>query len=96
VVVVTGEADAQAESELRRAISEVSADGRPSVVIDLLGATLIDSRAIGVLAEWAQRLTGSGRTLALVCTDPNILRVLRITGLEHLFQLAESRSDVQV
>ena len=93
VVAVTGDADVGAAAALEAALQAASDAGHVRIMVDLTGATLLDSRTIGVLAGWTARLTGRGGGLPIVCPDPNILGLLRRIGLERSFELFGSREE---
>lgn len=62
--------------ELERALAGADLAGR--VVVDLSGCTFLDSSALRVLVQRARAAEAAGGTIALVTTDPGILRVLEI------------------
>lgn len=50
----------------------------------------IDSKGLGTFLEMRQRLRGKGGTVSMVCTQPNLRRLFRITNLERLFAFHDS------
>jgi anti-sigma B factor antagonist len=85
LVVVGGELDMSAAPDLKAAVGTAIDAGVTTLVVDLGEVTFIDSTAIGVLLAARQRLRELGGTLELVCTEPNVLRVLEIVGIrDHL------------
>ena len=82
VLAFGGEIDLAVAPELRRQLEARLDAGSPSVVLDLRQATFLDSVTLGVLIGVHQRCTQLGGHLTLVVTDPRILRVLEITGLD--------------
>jgi anti-anti-sigma factor len=59
-------------------------DDRPSgLVVDLLGATFVDSSAARALLHAAQRLSDHGARLAVVNQDPEVGRILSVMGLDE-------------
>lgn len=98
VVVVAGEADTGAsnalDDSLRSAmLSAVGGGANRAIVIDLSATTLLDSRTIGVLASWVEQLGGKGWHVPIVCSDPNLLRLFRLIGLEQTFDFAATRDE---
>lgn len=60
-----------------------------SLVIDLRETTLIDSTGLGVLAKISLAFEKEVHRLpTLVCTNPDITRILLAMGFEHIFVLA--------
>jgi anti-sigma B factor antagonist len=85
-----GELDLYVAADLRQQISSALADGVQRLVVDLLDVTFIDSTALGVLADAAKRVRANAGSLAVVCRDRNILKVLEITGLSRLFRIYDT------
>jgi len=54
----------------------------------------LDSTALGVLVSAMNRCQEMGGQLHLIVTEPQILRVLTITGLDDVFSLHQSRDEV--
>ena len=90
-----GELDLAVAPQLHEKLDGVFADGATSVVVDLLNATFLDSTALGVLVSALNRCHELGGQLHLVVTEPQILRVLTITGLTDAFTLHTSRPELQ-
>jgi anti-sigma B factor antagonist len=92
VVVAAGEADLHAAPELDASIRKCEEREPSLVVVDLTGATLLDSIALGVLVDAHGRLAERGVPLKLVSTNRLVRRVLTITGLERVFDIYSSSS----
>lgn len=82
VVQASGELDLASVPKLREAISEHIVEGRRHLVVDLQAVTYMDSTALGVLVGAAKAVRAAGGALRLVCDNPRVLRLLRITGLD--------------
>ena len=96
VVAVSGEADATAapalEDALRAAfVDALARDTKRTIIVDLAEASFIDSRMIGVLVDWVEQLEARGWRMPMVCTDPNMLRVFDMIGLQATFTFFDSR-----
>ena len=92
-IVVSGDADLMFAPELDRCLGVVAED-HDVAIVDLDGATLVDSRTIGVLADWAHTLRARGGDLAIVCNAPDVLRLFRTIGLEGSFTFYSTRDAV--
>jgi anti-anti-sigma factor len=94
VVTASGELDvwsaAMLDEELERARERA---GSGSLIVDLTSVPLIDSVVLGVLIRHAKQLRAAGRDLVLVTDDPRTVRVIEITGLGYLFEMARSLAD---
>jgi anti-sigma B factor antagonist len=94
VLSVGGEVDYEASPRLRAGIDEHIKAGRRRIVLDLSGATFIDSTAIGVLVTAVVRLRESGGgSLGVVCRHENVLQIFRITSLDLMVTLYGSRDE---
>jgi anti-sigma B factor antagonist len=69
------------------------AAGSPTVVVDLLGVTFLDSTALGVLVGALKRCREAGGELPLVITEPRLLKVFEITGLTGVFPIYSTVED---
>ena len=90
VVSASGEIDVATAPPLRDRLQALGASGRPTIVVDLLGVTFLDSTALGVLVGALKRCRDVGGDLPLVIDEPRILRVFDITGLTGVFSIFES------
>ncbi len=84
VVAVQGELDLHAADELRGALD---ADGR-RLVVDLVGTTFIDSTALGIIGAAAR-----SADVTVVATDPRIVRIFELTGLDRSVTVQRSLAD---
>jgi anti-anti-sigma factor len=80
VVRVEGELDMASVPELEEAVA--ASASAPQLVIDLTRCTFVDSAGVRALVGAAGEASES--RLALVVTDPGILRVLQITGVDAM------------
>jgi anti-sigma B factor antagonist len=83
----------RAAPDLRKTIDDVLERGASLLVVDLTAATFIDSTGIGTLVTALKRLTKSGGSLELVCTEQNLLRIFELTGLDRLLSIHPSRDE---
>jgi anti-sigma B factor antagonist len=94
VVRVDGEIDVATAPQLRECLHGVIARGPSEVVIDLLGVTFLDSTALGVLVGALKRCREVGGELHLVVSDPRIMKIFEITGLDKVFPLSDSLASL--
>lgn len=90
VVDVAGDLDLISAPALRKKLTSLFAEGHRLIVIDLSQVPFLDSTGIGVLvgAQWnVRRNDGNVR---IVCSDPRVLRVFTITGLEQVFSIHDT------
>jgi anti-sigma B factor antagonist len=93
VVAVGGEIDVYTSPSLQERLVDVLKDGSSSIVLDLSDVTFLDSTGLGVLITALKRCRSAGGDLELVTAQPNVLKVLEITGLNEVFQVRGSVED---
>jgi anti-sigma B factor antagonist len=94
VLEVSGELDLAMAPWLRDQLDALFVGGASSLVIDMSDATFLDSTALGVLVGALNRCRDLGGEVHLVVSEPQVRRVLRITGLHDAFALHQSRSEL--
>ena len=93
VIELGGEIDLYTAPEFKERMVQVIEDGKKQVIVDLSKATFIDSTTLGVLVGGVKRLRPAGGTLALVCSDQNIVKIFEITGLDRVFPIHGTREE---
>ena len=95
VVVVVGEHDLSTADRLREQLESARASRGP-VVVDLSGATFIDSAVIGVLVGEHDRSLADGVGFALAVTESSgygVHRILNLAGLDSVLTVALGREQ---
>ena len=96
---VRGELDLNTAPELDRPLEETLAEADDaSVLIDLSGCEFIDSTGIALIVRAWQRVDrdagGEGRgRLAICCSNDQVERLLKITGVESSISMHGSRDS---
>ena len=89
-VTVLGEVDYANADEVSAGIRDAVAEFRPPLlVVDLEGASFVDSTGLGALIEGYHAATEGECRFAVVNPSPAFRRVLSVTGLTELFGLTE-------
>ena len=95
VVVVEGEHDIYTAPTLRERLDE--AIGRGSgVVVDLTGATFVDSSVLGALLDARRRALDGGQGFVVSVgesVEPGVQRILDITGLVPVLPVVSGREQ---
>ncbi len=92
LVAVTGEIDIATVAGLRERLVALAAGGRP-LVINLDEVGFIDAAGLGALVGAAGLATEHGASLHVVCDQPHIRRLFRITGLDRSIPLARTLAE---
>ena len=93
VVAVTGELDVYTAPVLEESLGELVERGSPRLVVDLTEVTFMDSTGLGLLIKalkWTRELDGS---LKIVANTDKVLKVFRVTGLDGVLSLHETRAE---
>ena len=93
VISVGGEIHVSTAPEFQRRLDEAISRGKTAVVLDLSGVEFIDSTGLSVILNGLRRVTRQRGRMALVCTNPTVLRLFEITRLDTTFDIHESRED---
>jgi anti-sigma B factor antagonist len=92
--VVVFEGDLGSPAELRRMLHTVTG-ARSRIVVDLTGVTFIDTTALGALLGALRRTRAADGWIRLVCRNPAVLKVLRMTDLDSVFDIHDSIDEVR-
>ena len=87
VLSVAGEVDIQTSPILQKHLQELLDQGKTSIVVDLAEVTFLDSTGLSVLVAGIKRCQGAGGDMRIVSPQPNVRRVLEITGLTDVFHV---------
>ncbi|MGW5634433.1 anti-sigma factor antagonist [Streptomyces sp. NPDC003832] len=79
-----GEIDIAAAAELLPHLDRLTAVPRARIVIDLRPVEFFDCSGLRLLHRARTRVLDHGGEIRLVCAQPLVLRVLRLTGLARL------------
>ena len=87
-----GEIDFATGPQLKDAITETLAGGDVNLIIDLLAVDFIESTGLGALIGGRRRAYSLKGSLSLVCTEQQMLKIFRITGLAKVFTIHDSEA----
>jgi anti-sigma B factor antagonist len=93
VIAVAGEIHISTARPFAHRLTTAIGDGASGVVIDLSRVAFIDSTGLSVLLNALRRVTLNQGRLALVCTNPTVLRLFEITHLDETFDIAATRAE---
>jgi anti-anti-sigma factor len=93
VVTVVGDVDLHSAPFLRDELASLADGDVRTVVLDLAGATFLDSMALGVILAAKKRLASDHGRLEVVVSTPDIRRIFEITMLDRILDLHDTRED---
>jgi anti-sigma B factor antagonist len=88
-----GEIDFASGPQLKDAITESLMTGGVRLVIDLSDVDFIESTGLGALIGGRRRAHTLRGSLVLVCTEQQVLKIFRITGLDKVFTIYSTVED---
>jgi anti-sigma B factor antagonist len=93
VVAVRGEIDVATSPEMRHVLEELLEPRPGLLIVDLSDVSFIDSTGLGALVEAVTAARAGGGDLQLVVTQPHIMKLLELTGLDAVFTVVSSTNE---
>lgn len=90
VVSIMGEIDRATAPAFEQTLLDVAEDGTDELIVDLTGCSFLDSAGLRSLNSARGRLELSNGRLALVLSNPNVMRIFQITHVDELFEIYPS------
>jgi len=90
VVSLPAEIDISNADQVRQDLLSILNRGATLLVVDMSATTFSDSAGVNALVRAFKRATASGSGMRLVVTAPSVLRILAITGVDHLIDISPS------
>jgi anti-anti-sigma factor len=95
IVDMVGEIDVNAVARIRDTLGDLAKAASPQIVVNLAGATYIDSSGLGILmAARRETLKGGGR-LALCGMTKDVRMVLELTRLNKFFEIYDDEGTAR-
>ncbi len=88
-VVVEGELDVSSVGRVRETLHDALSLRPERLVVDLRNCPFVDACALTMLLDVHRRAWRSGGVLTLRGCSPRVLRLLSLTGVRRVFDLAE-------
>lgn len=93
VLAVTGELDQATAPELREVLGESLEGFDAPVLVDLTDCAFIDSTGLSLLVEAKRKLNAQMRRFGVCCPDPDVRRLLELTGIDAAVGLFDTRDE---
>ena len=94
-VRLSGELDLASESVMAETAEQLRTMGRREVVLDIARVRFCDARGLAAIVAFRRRMDDAGAGVTLRGADPQMVRLLRLTGLEHLLDSGEDLAASQ-
>ena len=91
VIHVSGEIHVSTAPRFSQRLQQSIDSGNRRIVLDLTNVEFIDSTGLSVLLNGLRRVTQLQGRMALVCTNPTVLRLFQITSLDETFDIFPER-----
>ncbi len=93
MIIVSGYLDAHTFEQLEEAVAGNFALNKSRIVVDLGNVNYISSAGAGVFIWALSEAQGAGGNLVLLNPTPSVMEVLKLLGLDQVFQISASRSE---
>ncbi|MCL6473376.1 MAG: STAS domain-containing protein [Firmicutes bacterium] len=93
IIVLEGEVDVYTAPKLKSRLIDLVDEGKYNIIIDLQKVEFMDSSGLGVLVGGLKRVKSHQGSISLVCTQENILKIFRITGLVKVFPIFATEEE---
>jgi len=93
VMELSGEIDVYSSRQLKQQMIAVIESGSKEMVVDLTDVVYLDSSALGVFIGGLKRMREVNGNILLVCPSERIRRVFEITGLDHIFDIYDTKVE---
>lgn len=96
VVRVSGELDLHTSPQLRDHVVQLASQPQVQIALDLSEVGFMDSSSLGMLVTCLKRVREHDGRLVLVGLSGSPLKVFRLTGLDRVFDLAQTTDALGV
>lgn len=91
VIALRGEIHVTTAPRFAEHLTAAIDSGKTAIVLDMTGVEFIDSTGLSVLLNGLRLINQRQGRLALVCTNPTVLRLFQITNLDDTFDIFDDR-----
>ena len=94
VVEVAGESDRHTTPPLREHVLQLIDEGTDRLALDMTKVEFMDSSSLGALVMCLKRMREHDGSLVLAGVAGTPMKVLNLTGLDRVFELAPSTAEL--
>ena len=93
IICVSGEIHVSTAPQFAARLTDAIESGKTAIVLDMSGVEFIDSTGLSVLLNGLRLVNQRHGRLAIVCTNPTVLRLFQITNLDDTFDIFGDRRE---
>jgi anti-sigma B factor antagonist len=93
IISLDGEVDVYTAPKLKSRLVDLVDEGKYNIIINLQKVEFMDSSGLGVLVGGLKRVKSHQGSIILVCTQENILKIFKITGLVKVFPIFSTEEE---
>lgn len=95
MLIVEGDLDLASAPTLRHRLRDAAQAAVPArLAVDLDAAGVVDSVGLGLLVGLRRRVVEAGGEMVVVCSNPRLVALLAVTGLDGVFRVVASLDEV--
>ncbi len=92
IISVSGEIHVSTVPQFSQRLTSAIESGKTAIVLDMTGVEFIDSTGLSVLLNGLRLVNQKRGGLALVCSNPTVLRLFQVTNLDDTFDIFDDRA----
>lgn len=93
IISIKGRLDAISSPTAEKHVFELINDGAKKLVLDLAGVDYLSSAGMRMLLSTTKKLKGLSGKMVLCAVTPNVLDVLKISGFDHVLDIARTQDE---
>lgn len=93
IIRISGEIDFHTVPQLNALFNQELKTGVKDFLINLNQITMIDSTGLGTLIGMLKKTRGYSGEFKIVCNNPQIAKIFKMTGLIKIFSIHESEDE---
>lgn len=96
IVAFEGQLDeTNVEEESKKVYEQMDQEGLKNMIFDFSGLTYLNSKSIGYLADWQEKVSQKGGKLIICGVQENIYDILDVVGLTKLIDMVENVEEAK-
>lgn len=93
ILKMTGRLDAISSPSTERKVFDFINNGNPKLLLNFSGIDYLSSAGMRMLLSITKKLKTTSGKLVVCCVTPNVMDVLKMSGFDHVLDIAKTESD---